>query len=112
MKGHSVTGLKRRSQSSNIMMKRVSHVDQSEIQASGFELEGRRYAPEPSAHDHDMDVNGGDLSAHTVYQTSKRCCEAECTTHCITNHEMCLFRYGTDAPQTIKELFHLNPVQM
>lgn len=81
MKGHSVTGLKRRSQSSNIVMKRVSQVDQSEIQASGFELEGRRYTPEPSAHDHDMDVSGGDLSAHTVCQTSKRCCEAESTTH-------------------------------
>lgn len=102
--GHSVTGLKRRSQSSYIVMKRVSQVDQSESQASRFELEGRRYTPEPSAHDHDMDVNGGDLSAHTVYQTSKRCCEAECTTHSITRQEMCLCRYGTNAPQTINSI--------
>lgn len=48
------------------MMKRVPQVDQSEGQTSRLEPESRRYAPETSAHDHHMDISGGDLTPHTV----------------------------------------------
>lgn len=50
------------------MMKRVPQVDQSEGQTSGLEPEGRCYAPKASAHDHHMDISGGDLTPHAVIQ--------------------------------------------
>lgn len=60
------TGLKRCSQTSNIVMKTVSHVDQREGQSTGLELESRGNTPEASTHDHNVDISRGDLAAHTA----------------------------------------------
>lgn len=63
------TRLKRRSQTSNIVMKTVSHVDQRESQSTGLELESRGNTPKASTHDHNVDVSRGDLTAHNCIRS-------------------------------------------